>query len=52
MPNKKDNDGLIIGYPTYILVSLTNAVRFANPKETLAILEIKSMPKGFTQTFS
>lgn len=49
---KNDDDGKIIGYPTYILVSSTNAVRFANPKETLAILEIKSMPKGFTQTFS
>ena len=52
MPNKKDNDGLIIGYPTYILVSSTNEVRFDNPKEASAILGHTSMPEGFTQTFS
>ena len=49
---KNDDDGLIIGYPTFILVSSTNEVRFANPKEIRSILGLKSMPEGFTQTFS
>jgi hypothetical protein len=40
----------IIGYPTFIVISSTNAASFADETETFAILGLTPMPEGFSQS--
>ena len=49
---ENNTDEEVVGYPIFIVLSLTNEVRFADNSEILSIFDITAMPEGYSDSLT